>query len=52
MIREFKSVHDRHCCPVHGCKYGDEDCPVVLGLEEGLPCEFCDEEFEEMKFFS
>lgn len=21
-------VHQTHCCPVHGCKYGDEDCPV------------------------
>ena len=20
-----------HCCPVHGCKYGHADCPVVLG---------------------
>jgi hypothetical protein len=19
-----------HCCPVHGCKYGYTDCPVVL----------------------
>ena len=22
-------VHQTHCCVVHGCKYGDEDCPVV-----------------------
>lgn len=20
-----------HCCPVHGCKYGYDDCPVWLG---------------------
>jgi hypothetical protein len=20
-----------HCCPVHGCKYGHDDCPVVAG---------------------
>lgn len=23
-------VHETHCCLVHGCKYGDKDCPVVL----------------------
>lgn len=20
-----------HCCPDHGCKYGDDDCPVQNG---------------------
>lgn len=20
-----------HCCPIHGCKYGHEDCPIVNG---------------------
>lgn len=25
-------VHKKHCCKHHGCKYGDKDCPVVLGL--------------------
>lgn len=25
-------VHKSHCCKKHGCKYGDEDCPVVLKL--------------------
>lgn len=39
--REFKSVHDRHCCPEDGCKYGDENCPVEKGIESGIPCEFC-----------
>ena len=24
-------VHELHCC-LHGCKYGDEDCPVVKGI--------------------
>jgi len=40
--REFKSVHDAHCCKQHGCKYGDEDCPVAEGDEPGVSCEECD----------
>lgn len=43
-MREFKSVHDAHCCKIHGCKYGDFDCPVVLGDEFGIDCEDCQEE--------
>lgn len=39
---QFKSVHDAHCCTTHGCKYGDEDCPVVLGTEPGIFCEDCE----------
>ena len=36
------SVHDAHCCKKHGCKYGDDDCPVVLGTEPGVrECEYC-----------
>lgn len=23
--------HGSHCCKKHGCKYGHDDCPVVLG---------------------
>ena len=42
MTREFLSVHDAHCCTTHGCKYGDEDCPVVLGKEQGIFCEDCE----------
>src|SRR6185369_12142876 len=35
-------VHIGHCCKKHGCKYGDVDCPVALGLaEQKHPCEFC-----------
>jgi hypothetical protein len=37
-------VHENHCCSEHGCKYGDEDCPVVLGLiKQKYPCEDCDD---------
>lgn len=35
-----------HCCPVHGCKYGDDDCPVVSGAAKPVypnnnGCEDC-----------
>lgn len=23
-----KDVHTEHCCVIHGCKYGADDCPV------------------------
>jgi hypothetical protein len=45
--REFKSVHDAHCCNIHGCKYGDKDCPVVLDDEIGIGdlwCEYCEDD--------
>lgn len=32
-------VHEHHCCKNHGCKYGDSDCPVVLGLTNYYNCE-------------
>lgn len=35
-------VHVGHCCKDHGCKYGYEKCPVVLGLaNQEHPCEDC-----------
>ena len=39
-------VHRTHCCIAHGCKYGDDDCPVVIGeiLQDYL-CEFCNDTF-------
>lgn len=31
-----------HCCKDHGCKYGYDDCPVVLGtVVQEFPCEDC-----------
>ena len=37
-------VHAAHCCKFHGCKYGDENCPVVNGKVEQLyPCWNCDD---------
>lgn len=35
-------VHTSHCCPKCGCKYGDKDCPVVLGTHKAEnECESC-----------
>lgn len=36
-------VHNTHCCNDHGCKYGDIDCPVTLGLSKQVyKCEDCE----------
>lgn len=38
-------VHVRHCCIIHGCKYGELDCPVSIGrLKQKYPCEWCMED--------
>lgn len=45
-----KDVHTEHCCIHHGCKYGDEDCPVTNGVKpQSYPCEYCDEAAIEYK---
>lgn len=45
MNEEEKCVHTEHCCIIHGCKYGDEDCPVVSGEKsQSYLCESCSEE--------
>ena len=39
-----KDVHTEHCCFVHGCKYGDDDCSVKTGKKmQSFPCEMCGE---------
>ena len=41
MIRE--GIHRTHCCILHGCKYGDKDCPVADGtIKQDYVCEHCD----------
>ncbi len=36
-------VHRTHCCIIHGCKYGNKDCPVVLAeVEQEYLCEGCE----------
>ena len=45
-------VHASHCCKWHGCKYGDKDCPVVLGqIEQEYLCEYCSDELEEEEYY-
>jgi len=48
-----KNVHTEHCCFKHGCKYGDENCPVFNGIQEqSYKCEMCDYDLEEAKEFT
>lgn len=45
MEKEKWGVHVSHCCVLHRCKYGDEECPVKQKqVKQVYPCEFCDEE--------
>ena len=31
-----------HCCVLHGCKYGHEDCPVTNAIiKQEYLCEYC-----------
>lgn len=40
--------HIGHCCKFHGCKYGEEDCPVVNGkVKQAYLCEDCFEDLED-----
>jgi hypothetical protein len=42
-------VHEAHCCKKHGCKYGEADCPVVLGThKQRYACEQCEYEAMEL----
>jgi hypothetical protein len=47
--KEHWGVHESHCCPKHGCKYGDLECPVVLGLTDkhNDHCETCEDKYED-----
>ena len=39
-------VHRTHCCILHGCKYGDSDCPVVNAqVKQDYTCEDCDYDY-------
>ena len=47
-IRE--SVHAAHCCVLHGCKYGADNCPVTNGVvKQKYPCAWCIEEWPQSK---
>ncbi len=42
--KEKYGVHQTHCCSIHGCKYGDYECPVEKGIiKQDYPCESCSE---------
>lgn len=44
ILKEQWGSHNTHCCEIHGCKYGNEDCPVVLGITQALyECEECND---------
>jgi hypothetical protein len=41
---ENGGVHRTHCCDKHGCKYGNDNCPVVLKkIRQTYPCNTCGE---------
>lgn len=45
ITKEDWGVHITHCCLEHGCKYGDDECPVELGLvKQQYSCEMCKED--------
>lgn len=40
--REHDGTHATHCCWLHGCKYSDDDCPVITGdVKQAYGCEDC-----------
>jgi hypothetical protein len=37
-----KDVHTEHCCILHGCKYGSDECTVVNKMQQqSYLCEMC-----------
>lgn len=45
-------VHTSHCCFEHGCKYGDPECPVELGIvDQEYECEQCRDDRNENVFY-
>jgi hypothetical protein len=40
-VKNNLGCHAGHCCTEHGCKYGNEHCPVVTKLVEGGRCYDC-----------
>jgi hypothetical protein len=41
-IIDDRDVHAEHCCVLHGCKYGDDDCPVATKQKkQSFVCETC-----------
>ncbi|PLS19419.1 hypothetical protein CVD28_03110 [Bacillus sp. M6-12] len=45
MEKSKHGVHAHHCCIIHGCKYGNDDCPVTnKEVQQVYTCEYCSEE--------
>lgn len=45
-------VHASHCCKWHGCKYGNEDCPVESGkVKQMYLCEYCYQDLENEEYY-
>ena len=41
--KEEYGYHRGHCCAEHGCKYGEDECPVLSGeILQIYPCEECE----------
>ena len=41
-MKDNAEVHKTHCCLKHGCKYGEDDCPVASGeIDQLYDCEEC-----------
>lgn len=50
-VVDKQGVHTSHCCKWHGCKYGDEDCPVVIGIaEQEYLCEYYYQDLENEEY--
>ena len=44
--------HVSHCCDRHGCKYGDDDCPVANGrLKQEGPCYYCYKDWDGENYY-
>lgn len=44
-----RDTHTAHCCVDHGCKYGDEDCPVEKGTKiQSFTCPYCSRDESQM----
>ena len=35
------NAHKDNCCRIHGCKWSEKDCPVILGHIRPGPCRIC-----------
>ena len=42
------NMHLEYCCLEHGCRYGDEECPVGSGIiKQTHPCDECEGSHEQ-----